>query len=166
MKFKGYTLIELLVVITISIIIFGVVMAGYREFSRRQALTGILKQTKADLRLAQQLALTGQKPTGVTCLKLIGYTFIRTSASIYELRASCDNTVIVSSPIITNPVIKTIKMPVNTTISGSPVNTVTFKILGQGTDLSPVTSPLIFTIANTVAGTTGTVVVGTGGDVR
>ena len=49
MKFKGYTLIELLVVITISIIIFGVGMAGYRECSRRQALTGILKQTKADL---------------------------------------------------------------------------------------------------------------------
>lgn len=157
---KGYTLIELLVVITIGVIVFGVGFAGYREFSRRQALTGVLKQTKADLRLAQQLALTGQKPDGVTCLKLIGYSFVRTSASAYELRASCDNTIIVSSPIITNPVIKTINMPTNTTISAGSV---LFKVLGQGTNLS---SPLIFTIANTVAGTTGTITIGTGGDVQ
>lgn len=145
---KGYTLIELLVVITISIIIFGVGMAGYREFSRRQALTGVLKQTKADLRLAQQLALTGQKPE--VCTKLIGYTFTATSSN-YKIIASC------SDGTVEN---KSVDMPVNTTISAGSV---IFKILGQGTSLS---APLTFTITNTTAGTTGTVIVGTGGDVQ
>lgn len=153
---KGYTLIELLVVITISTIIFGVGIAGYREFSRRQALTGVLKQVKADLRLAQQLALTGQKPEGQICNSLDGYTFTRTSGSVYTLTANCINP-------SANYVIKTINMPTNITISGSPVNTVKFKILGQGTSLS---ASLTFTIANTTAGTSGTVIVGTGGDVN
>ncbi|EKE05833.1 MAG: hypothetical protein ACD_19C00176G0055 [uncultured bacterium] len=145
---KGYTLIELLVVITISIIVFGVGLAGYREFSRRQALTGILKQVKADLRLAQQLALTGQKPE--TCAKLIGYTFTATSSN-YKIIASC------SGGSVEN---KSADMPVNTTISAGSL---TFKILGQGTSLS---SSLTFTITNSVAGTTGTVIVGTGGDIN
>ena len=145
---KGYTLIELLVVITISIIVFGVGMAGYREFSRRQALTGVLKQVKADLRLAQQLALTGQKPE--VCTKLIGYTFTTTSSN-YKIIANC------SDGNVEN---KSVDMPTNTTISAGSV---IFKILGQGTSLSV---PLTFTIANSTAGTTGTVIVGTGGDVQ
>ena len=57
---KGYTLIELLVGISIIAIIFGVGFVSYREFSRRQSLTGVTKQLVGDLRLAQQLALTGQ----------------------------------------------------------------------------------------------------------
>lgn len=145
---KGYTLIELLVVITISIIIFGVGIAGYREFSRRQALTGVLKQVKADLRLAQQLALTGQKPE--TCVKLIGYAFTATSSN-YKITANClDGTVET----------KSVDMPTNVNISAGSI---TFKILGQGTNLS---TPLTFTISNTVASITGTVIVGTGGDVQ
>lgn len=144
----GYTLIELLVVITISIIVFGVGMAGYREFSRRQALTGILKQVKADLRLAQQLALTGQKPE--TCSKLIGYTFTATSSN-YKIIANCLNG---------NLENKSVDMSINTTISAGSI---VFKVLGQGTNLS---APLTFTIANSTTGTTGTVIVGTGGDVQ
>lgn len=150
---KGYTLIELLVVITISVIIFSVGIAGYREFSRRQALTGVLKQVKADLRLAQQLALTGQKPSGVTCNSLDSYTFTSTG-STYQLIAKCINPAVITSAI------KTVDMPVNTTIS---TGTVVFKILGQGTSLD---NPLTFTITNSTAGTTGTVIVGTGGDIQ
>lgn len=150
---KGYTLIELFVVITISIIIFGVGIAGYREFSRRQALTGVLKQVKADLRLAQQLALTGQKPEGQTCTKLDSYTFSSTNSN-YTLTAKCIN------PEIATYIIKTADMPTNITIS---TGSIIFKILGQGTNLS---TPLTFTISNTAASITGTVVVGTGGDVN
>jgi len=153
---NGFTLIELLVVITISIIVLGVGFAGYREFSRRQALTGIIKQVKADLRLAQQLALTGQKPSGVTCNKLDSYTFTSTGSG-YQLIATCVNLTVI------RPVIKTVTNPINTTISGNTANSVIFKVLGQGTNL---TSPLIFTIANTVAGTTGTITIGTAGDIN
>lgn len=151
MRSSGYTLIELLVVIIISVIIFGVGLAGYREFSRRQSLTGILKQTKADLRLAQQLALTGEKPEGLVCTKLNSYTFTRTNSTNYQLIANCTNA---------NYITKNIDMPIQTTISAGSV---IFKVLGQGTSL---TSPLTFTIINTVSGTSGQVVIGIGGDVQ
>lgn len=151
MRFKGYTLIELLVGISIVLIIFSVGFASYREFSRRQALVGILKQVKADLRLAQQLSLTGQKPSGVTCATLVGYKFFRSDSLNYKLIADCTNA---------DHEIKNVVMPENTTISAGSV---TFKVLGQGTDL---TSPLTFTITNTTAATSGTVTVGIGGDIQ
>lgn len=151
---KGYTLVELLVAITISIIVFSVGLAGYREFSRRQALIGVIKEAKADLRLAQQLALTGQKPENVVCTRLSGYTFSRASATSYQLLVNCTNA---------NYVLKSVNMPTDTTISASPTSSVIFKVLGQGTNL---TSSLIFTIANTAAGTSGTITVGIGGDVQ
>lgn len=148
---KGYTLVELLIVITITIIISGVGIAGFREFSRRQALTGILKQTKADLRLAQQLALTGQKPKGLICTKLNSYTFNRTNSTNYQLIANCTNV---------NHIFKNVDMPTNTTIS---TGNIIFKILGQGTNLI---SPLTLTITNLEAETSGMIIIGTGGDIQ
>ncbi len=151
--FKAYTLIELLVVITIGIIVFGVGIAGYREFSRRQSLTGVLKQVKADLRLAQQLALTGQKPEGVTCTKLDGYTYASLGTG-YTLTANCIN------PATINHLIKTVDLPTGTTLSAGSVK---YKILGQGTNLP---SSLTFTVSNTSAEITGTVIVGVGGEIQ
>ncbi|MEK7472953.1 MAG: prepilin-type N-terminal cleavage/methylation domain-containing protein [Patescibacteria group bacterium] len=148
---KGYTLIELLVGISIIAIIFGVGFVSYREFSRRQSLTGVTKQLVGDLRLAQQLALTGQKPESGLCTTLIGYTVSRTSTTTYDLIANCSNA---------NYIIKTINMPVNTTISAGSV---TFKVLGQGTNL---TSPLTYTVTNTSASTSGIVTIGIGGDIK
>jgi len=147
-NFKGYTLIELLVGISIVAVIFGIGLISYREFSRRQALTGVLKQVKADLRLAQQLALTGQKPE--VCTKLIGYTFTATSSN-YKIIASCSGGTVET---------KTVDISADTTISAGSV---TFKILGQGTSLS---SPLTYTVTNTQAGTSGTVTIGVGGDIK
>lgn len=151
MSNKGYTLIELLVGISIVAVIFGVGFISYREFSRRQSLTGITKQLVGDLRLAQQLALTGQKPTDQTCTTLVGYMISRTSSTSYDLIAGCSNA---------NRIIKTVDMPADTTISAGSV---TFKVLGQGTSL---TSPLTYTVINTQAGTSGTVTIGIGGDIK
>jgi len=148
---KGYTLIELLVGVSIVAIIFGVGFISYREFSRRQSLTGITKQLIGDLRLAQQLSLTGQKPESEVCTTLIGYIVSRTSSTSYDLIANCSNA---------NYIIKTVDMPLNTTISAGSV---TFKVLGQGTSLS---SPLTFTITNIQSNTSGTVTVGIGGDIK
>ncbi len=146
---RGYTLIELLVGISIIAIIFSIGFVSYREFSRRQALVGILKQVKSDLRLAQQFALTGQKPDG--CSTLSGYKFNRDDSLNYSLIAVCSNG---------SYIYKSVSMPTDTTISAGSV---TFKVLGQGTDLS---TPLTFTLTNLDAGTSGTVVVGIGGDVK
>lgn len=156
---KGYTLIELMVVITIIGIVFSAGFAGYRDFSRRQAVAGVTKSILSDLRNAQQLALTGQKPTldylgnAVTCTRLSGYTFTRTSATNYQVTANCLNAV------AANHIIKNIDLSTGITLSAG---TVKFKVLGQGTDLS---ATLTYTVTHT-GGATGTITVGTGGDIK
>jgi prepilin-type N-terminal cleavage/methylation domain-containing protein len=157
-NFKGYTLIELLVGLSIIGIIFSVGLAGYREFSRRQALTGVSKQLKADLRLAQQLALTGQKPDGVACDTLTGYTFnVSVSTSSYSISANCTSTLnIKTSPEIKNVSLGTDIQIVSTTAAFQ------FKGLGQGTNL---TSSNTITLTH-ISGNTSLILVGIGGDVK
>lgn len=154
---KGYTLIELLVGISIVSIIFGIGFAGYRDFSRRQALTGVSKQFKADLRLIQQLALTGQKPTGVSCDTLNSYTFSRTSASTYNLIANC----VSSLGVVSSPIYKTVNLGTDITYT-STNPTFRFKVLGQGTNL---TANNVITLTHT-SGTQAILTIGIGGDVR
>ncbi len=154
MRYKGYTLIELLVGLSIIGIIFSVGLVGYREFSRRQALTGVSKQLKADLRLAQQLALTGQKPDGVSCNTLDGYQFSRVSASVYRILVDC-------AGIATPYIYKEVDLGSDVTLTSTNA-IVTFKVLGQGTDL---------TVGNTLtlvhsSGNQNSMVIGIGGDVR
>ena len=153
-NFKGYTLIELLVGLSIIAIIFSVGLAGYREFSRRQALTGVSKQLKADLRLAQQLALTGQKPEDVSCNTLDGYIFSRVSASSYRLLADC-------AGIATPYVYKEVDLGTDITLTSTNTN-FTFKVLGQGTDLTAINT---ITLTHT-SGNQNSMVIGIGGDVR
>lgn len=153
----GYTLIELLIVITIGIIVFSVGIASYREFSRRQALTGLSKQLIADLRLAQQQALTGQKPTGVACAKLVGYQFTRISTTNYRLYARCDN-----SNVFVNHEIKSVDLIAGTTLTATNSN-ILFKVLGQGTDL---TASNNLVLSNTTSGSSITIIVGTGGSIQ
>lgn len=149
---SAYTLIELLITMTIVTIVFTVGLVSFREFSRRQALTGILKSVVADLRSAQQFALTGRKPTG--CVTLFGYTFKITGQYNYELFANCTPTDIsVKQVDLTSKQIK---------ISANP-NLIKFKVLGQGTDL---TAPLTINLVHDLAGTTGQVIVGIGGDIE
>jgi prepilin-type N-terminal cleavage/methylation domain-containing protein len=156
---SGYTLIELLVGLTIIAIVFSIGFAGYRDFSRRQAVAGVTKSIQSDLRNAQQLALTGQKPTvdylnnPVTCTRLSGYSFSRISAINYQIIANCVNAV------NANHIVKNITLSSDLSLSAGSVK---FKVLGQGTDLS---APVIFTVTHT-AGTTGTITVGIGGDVK
>ncbi|MEK7168456.1 MAG: prepilin-type N-terminal cleavage/methylation domain-containing protein [Patescibacteria group bacterium] len=154
---SAYTLVELLVGILIISIVFGVGFAGYRDFSRRQTLTGVSKQLVADLRLIQQLALTGQKPSGVSCDTLNSYTFSRTSASTYNLIANCvSNLGVVSSPVYKN-------VNLGSTITFTSTNaSFRFKVLGQGTNL---TVNNIITLTHT-SGNTNTITVGIGGDIR
>lgn len=148
---NGYTLIELLVGISIVGIVFSVGLAGYREFSRRQELVGVVKKIVADLRLAQQLAIAGQKPADLTCSILNGYSYSRVNESSYDLIANCSNA---------NHVIKTVNMPSNVTLSAGSV---LFKSLGQGTNLE---NSLVITVTNTASGATGSVAVGIGGNVE
>lgn len=148
---RGYTLIELLVGISIIGIVFSIGLAGYREFSRRQELVGVLKKIVADLRSAQQLAIGGQKPAGQICNVLDGYSFSRTSQTEYNLIANCSNA---------NHIIKVVGLPNNVSLTEGSVM---FKALGQGTNLE---EDLIFTVTNIVSNSTGTVTIGIGGNIE
>jgi prepilin-type N-terminal cleavage/methylation domain-containing protein len=151
---EGYTLIELLVGITIISIVFTIGFAGFREFSRRQALSGVTKSIKADLRLAQQLSLTGQKPNSDqgTCTQLNGYTFKIESITEYTISANCTNA---------NRVVKTVDLDTNVSISPN-LSSVQFKVLGQGTNL---VTDYVISLSHS-SGAAATITVGTGGEVN
>lgn len=153
---QAFTLIELLVGISIMAIVFTIGIANYRDFSRRQALVGVEKTLKGDLRTAQQLALAGKKPEGSTCDVLNGYTFALTGSSGYRISANCSNGLGTSS-------IEYKLVSLSGEFSISSTNpTVEFKVLGHGTNL---VSANTFTLSHT-AGMQTTIVLGIGGDVR
>lgn len=157
---KAYTIIELLIVITLVSIVFFIGYAGFRDFSRRQALNGVSKVIKSDLRLIQQFASSGQKPTTGICNKLDGYTFEILDNHQYTIRANCSN------PTDVDILIKTVDIVnINRVVTFDPlpaIMSVQFKVLGQGTNLVS-----NFTIRLThVSGNIFDITVGKGGDVN
>ncbi|MFZ3130894.1 MAG: type II secretion system protein [Desulfosporosinus sp.] len=158
MKASGYTLIEILVVLTVIGILFGVGFVGYRDFGRRQALAGAVKMVQGDLRVAQQNALSGIKPTGAACNSprtLSGYHFKVITDSKYQIQALC------SGGSIT---INDVNMPPNIKISTPLPNPILFKILGMGTDISVGGASITLTQGST--GKTQTISIGSGGDIN
>lgn len=155
----GYTLIEILVTLTIIGILFSFGYVNFRDFSRRQALVGVVKQIQGDLRLAQQDALSGQKPDDLKCISpntLSGYNFSVVSSGEYEIRAVC------SGGIAGNPE-KNVILPSDITIT-TELNPIFFKILGQGTNISGAEVKL--TLTQTGTDNSGTVTVTSGGEIK
>ena len=126
----GYTLIEILVVLSIMGLLFGAGYANLRGFQRRQSLSDAAKQVQGDLRYAQELALSGQKPSNVNCTganNLNGYLFtVLSSSNSYEIRASCTGAV-------PPPASKSVTLPVGLSIT-STLSSLLFKVLGNGTN--------------------------------
>lgn len=168
MKFKGYSLIEVLVVITIIGVLFSVGYANYRSFSRRQTLMGIAKQIEGDMRLAQQMALSGEKPPGsypVGCdnrvLDSVRFGISKTAPINYKIRAVCGEDATDNYPII-----KTFFLPegFSYNISTFAPNPIHFKVLGQGTNI-PSGSNGTLTI-NDAFGNYATITVDSGGSIN
>lgn len=156
-KSAGYTLIEILVSLTIVGLIFSIGYVNFRDFSRRQALAGVARAIKGDLRLAQEQALAGKKPTSASCNspnQLNGFNFMVVSAQSYRLEANCSGGVVTT---------KTVTLPTDISISTPSPNPITFKILGQGTNLSADA-----TLTLTQARTTNTTIitVTSGGEIK
>jgi prepilin-type N-terminal cleavage/methylation domain-containing protein len=129
-KYAGYTLIEILVALTIVGLIFGIGYVNFRDFSRRQALAGVARSVKGDLRLAQEQALAGKKPEHIFCNppnQLDGFNFRVVSSQSYVLEANCTGGAVTT---------KTGTLPSDISISTPSPNPIIFKILGQGTNLS------------------------------
>lgn len=133
---SAYTLIEVLVTLTIVGILFAFGYASFRDFARRQELAGTVKQMQGDLRLAQQMALSGQKPSAVGCSTLSGINFRTISnsclggtGSSYVIEYNCGG-------VVQSPSVKCVDIPIDISMTGPAANPITFKVLGNGTNLS------------------------------
>lgn len=123
---RGFTLIELLVTMSIIGILFGIGFAKYNEFNRRQILAQTAQELKNNLRLAQNKALAGEKPT-TGCTTLDGYqvNFSSGTPDSYTIQAKCSE-----GPVGTA---KTFKLP-STVKFTSPPSPILFKVLAQGVE--------------------------------
>jgi len=156
---KGYTLIEILVGLVIIGILFTVGYVGFRDFSRRQALSGVVKNVQGDLRLTQGYALAGQKPDNVFCnspASLIGYNFNAVSATEYRIEAVCSGGVVIQKEYVLSSGIS---------IMSSSPNPILFKILGNGTNITSGQSGTI-TLYQEGSGVQTNILIGSGGEIK
>jgi Tfp pilus assembly protein FimT len=138
---SGFTIIELMIVIMTMTLLFGLGYASYQEFARRQQVSGALSQLKSELRLTQQLSISGTKPSS-GCNILDGYElFVECSQKRYTIYPKCDGS--------TEPTpFKTINYPNGVTFSSSTgSNSLLFRVLGRGVGMS--SSPAIITVGFT-----------------
>lgn len=155
---KGYTLIEVLVGITIIGIVFSAGFASFREFSRRQVVVGVAKQIKGDLRLAQSSAISGKKPGGCNGV-LDGYNFrVVVGGLSYVVEADCSGA---GSPIE----VKSVTLPSGLLISIPSPNPITFKALGQGTNIVSGGSAIL-TLTQTGTNNQATITITAGGEIK
>jgi prepilin-type N-terminal cleavage/methylation domain-containing protein len=161
MKHSGYSLIEVLVVLVILGVLFGTGYASFRGFNRNHTLVDSAKKIQSDLRLAQEMALSGQKPADVRCSgtnHLNGYFFNVLAANRYEIRASCSGGNVTSATkdvVLTGGITIAAPFPVP--------NPILFKVLGQGTNIG---SSANIIVAQTGVSTPITIVVSTGGQIQ
>lgn len=157
----GYTLIEILVAITIASLLFGIGYVSFREFSRRQALAATSRSLKGDLRLTQELALSGKKPTS-GCNTLDGYNFRVSAPSSYTIGAVCG---VNNCSNNSNFCLKTVTLASGVTINTPSVNPILFKVLAQGTNIGAGSSTTI-TLTQGGTGSVVNVMVSASGEIK
>lgn len=152
----GYTLIEILVGMSIIGLIFNFGYISYRDFARRQALLGSARRLEADLRLAQEQALSGKKPSSTACSEegsLNGYDFYVDSSTSYVIQANCTGGLVDD---------KNAQISSGISLTANP-NRFTFKVIGKGTSLS---GSAIITLTQTATGNTQTIMVSPEGEIK
>lgn len=166
---SAYTLIEILIALTILGLIFGIGYVNFRDFSRRQALAGVARKIKGDLRVAQENATSGKKPTDLQnkCVDptdhthpvLNGYNFNVTGIHEYVIQAVCS----IGTTTGTVDVKSVSVLSDNITISTSQ-NPILFKVLGQGTNIG--LTPVSITLTQTGTGSQAVITVSSGGEIK
>ncbi len=152
----GYTLIEILVSMSIIGLIFNFGYVNYRDFARRQALLGSARHLKADLRLAQEQALAGKKPSSAACSgagSLRGYDFYVDSATSYIIQANCTGGLVDDKIVQTSSGVSLTAVP----------NRFTFKVIGKGTSLSGLAT---ITLTQTATGNTQVITISPEGEIK
>ncbi|HET7098806.1 MAG TPA: prepilin-type N-terminal cleavage/methylation domain-containing protein [Patescibacteria group bacterium] len=165
-QIKGYTLIEILVGLTIIGVLFSLGYATFRDFSRREALSGTSKKIQGDLRLVQSMALSGQKPqfdnSGFpTSLcappKLLdGYSFQVYSTTEYKIEAKCGASTVT---------VKDVVFPSSILISSPSPNPIIFKVLGSGTNI-PAGQETVINITQAGTNNVATITITAGGEIK
>ena len=156
---KGYTLIELLIGLSVIAIVFSTGFVNFRDFSRRQALIGAAREISGELRLAQEKALSGQKPDHLNCNTpntLAGFNFRIDSPNSYVIEAVCS---------LGTVEVKSIELVPSITISTPTPNPILFKVLGQGTNILSGESAVL-TLTQTDLGNTLNVSIGATGEIK
>ena len=148
---KGYTLVEILVVVSIIGLLFSFGFVNFREYSRRQQLKNAATALSGNLRMAQEKALSGEVPAGCVGLKSYG---VKINATDYRILARCASDIQIGRVNL-----------VAVTAAAVPQSTVSFKVLGSGTDI-PVGSQMVITLTQTETGQTTTVTVTPGGEIK
>lgn len=158
-RLPGYTLIEVLVTVSIIAILTGSSLVGYNRFQGRQGLKSAGEQLVSDLRLTQQKALSGEKPSSWCVdsdpvnppdiyLSVWRLEFI--SLTTYEIKVVCSDGSIVSD--------KTVTLPNSVTKSGGESSVDFAAVNGTTSDASFVLSRQLgtsisqITITTTAAG--------------
>lgn len=152
---KGYTLIEILVSLTIISLIFYFGFVNFRDFSRRQTLESEARMLKTKIRAVQQLSLSGERPSGITCRApaVINGYLLKFYERYYEIKALCgENESLVERVDLSSGILLS---------STSP--TLLYKSVGDGTNL---TSDLVLTLTQEQTGNRIFIVVEKTGEVR
>lgn len=153
---KGFTLVEVLISLSILGLLFGLGSVNFRDYARRQQLVSAARNLKGELRLVQIKASAGEKPSSCSSTNILSsYSFI-IYANSYRIVANCSPGIIAN--IKTESLINGISMESN-------VNPILFKVLGQGTNISPVT-PAVITLKQTGTNNEITVTVTAGGEIK
>ena len=158
MKGNGYTLIELLIGLSVIGLIFSFGFVSFREFSRRQSLISAGRTLTGQLRLTQELALSGNKPDDPLCNSpkiLHGYQIKIVTNSNYVIEASCGSG---------NVQVKNINLSVNISISTPTPNPILFKVLGQGTNIDAPDATI--TLTQVQSGATRDIVITKSGEIK
>ncbi len=129
---SGFTLIELLISFSIIAVIFGLGLAKYNQFNRRQIVIQAANELKSNLRLTQGRAINGEKDcavcqVGPECgdsddLALEGW-YISFTADSYQVYGQCGGLSFSS---------KTTNLGGRQITLSSTVNPIWFKPLGLG----------------------------------
>ncbi|MBN1263267.1 MAG: type II secretion system protein [Candidatus Pacebacteria bacterium] len=125
----GFTLIEFLIVTAVFGIIFSISLVNYQKINRRQVFRQTLNDVLEDLRLAQDKAISGEKPPGCSedGRRLDGYEFFfEDNRYAYQIKAICED--------IDYGAIKYGSLKGETYKTDGP-DSIIFRILGRGVDL-------------------------------
>lgn len=125
----GFTIIELLVAMSITLLLAGGVVAAFNNFNDNQRVQQGAISLKSNLRLAQNKAISGDKPAG--CGTLTNYT-VTFAATSYSMQAVCD---------------------------GAPTGSTATFSLPAGIAFSPTPASVAFTVLTGRAGTSRTITI-------